>query len=580
MTCFKKTSFIFAMIAVFLLNQFSYCLVKAYDLSSENYQSINLTSTIPTSTASASPTATHTPVPTIFPVFNDLDKNNWAYQSVYSLISKNRFKTYFGNRFQPKATLNREQFAKILVTGMNLTVDPFESDFIDVSVNRFSFKYIDAAKKYLPGVWKTKKIDGKYKALLYFCPTKKLTISDAISAVNKLLGYKATKIQLAKINSIISKSATFSERNAFAVALSKGFLPPTHKKCILSGLVTKADVCYILDGALKNIPSLNARYSGFFPIGASLKPTDISIPSRRAFVTKMFGSITCENAMKQNAIWKADGSYDFSAADKMIDYALSKGLKTRGHTLLWHTGVSDNMVGDGKGGLASKEVVLERIRTYVTDVVTHFKGRLYSWDVVNEVIGEEHDKNKFYQIFGTDYSYIAEAFKAARAADPGCKLFYNDFNIEGGGKYQKVYDALKQLKKQGVPIDGIGMQCHFNLNGLDINVFRNAITAFGKLGLEVHITELDVSLYSSSDGTKEFKTPPKDKVLTQAYFYQQLFQLFKSQKKYIKNVTFWNVDEGTSWLPTKWGYGKPDWPLLFDKYLLPKSAYWEVLKAS
>jgi len=198
--------------------------------------------------------------------------------------------------------------------------------------------------------------------------------------------------------------------------------------------------------------SLSEKYGSYFPIGAAVDPT--SIQTHAALLEQHFGSITTENEMKFESLQKAEGSFDFGVADSMVAFAKSRGMKVRGHALVWHRQTPSWVFTNSSGGDASREVLLTRLESHISRVVSHFKGSVYAWDVVNEAImdngayrtavePEADQQSKWHGIAGEDY--IAAAFKYAHAADPDAKLFYNDYYNYIPAKRQAIYEMLKKL---------------------------------------------------------------------------------------------------------------------------------------
>ena len=249
--------------------------------------------------------------------------------------------------------------------------------------------------------------------------------------------------------------------------------------------------------------------------------------------------------------------------------------------------------------MATRDVVLARMRNHITKVMQHFQGKVYAWDVVNEAVMEngalrdgtlaDDKKSLWYQIIGE--SYIAEAFKAAHAADPNAKLFYNDYYDYIPAKQQAIYDLIKGLRDQGIQVDGIGMQCHLNIQPStdpanqayyqDVSHLEDAIKLYASLGVTVQVTELDMSLYIPG------KTYTSDQFYTAATFtdalknqqadrYAAFFDLFRRYRTSISGVTFWGIADDNTWL-SEFSSGRKDFPLLFDTNHNPKPAFWAVV---
>lgn len=309
---------------------------------------------------------------------------------------------------------------------------------------------------------------------------------------------------------------------------------------------------------------LKDSYKDYFKCGVAVAPLHLQEGKfHQNLIATHFNSIVAENVMKPEKIQPVEGTFTFEEGDKIIAFAQMHHMSVRGHTLLWHQQTPEWMFEDGEGKQVSREQLLNRIRTHIMTTMTHYKGQIEVWDVVNEVISDEGEyrESKYFKIIGLDY--IETAFKIAKEADPNAKLFINDYGIEGNcPKRTAIYKLVKALLEKGVPIDGIGIQCHINEVVPDLEELRETIHLFAALGLEVQITELDISLYT--DKEQPSIQPNREILEKQAIRYANLFQLLREEKEYITNVTFWGISDDISWLnnfPTK---GRGDAPLLFD----------------
>ena len=199
--------------------------------------------------------------------------------------------------------------------------------------------------------------------------------------------------------------------------------------------------------------------------------------------------VTAENEMKMNATEPQQNQFSYGAADQIVNHARSRGMSVRGHTLAWHSQQPGWM--ESMSGTALRQAMLN----HVTQVATHFRGQVVAWDVVNEAFadgssGGRRDSNL--QRTGNDW--IEAAFRAARAADPGAKLCYNDYNTDNWthAKTQGVYNMVRDFKARGVPIDCVGFQSHFNNESPYVSNYRTTLSSFAALGVDVQITELDI----------------------------------------------------------------------------------------
>jgi endo-1,4-beta-xylanase len=329
---------------------------------------------------------------------------------------------------------------------------------------------------------------------------------------------------------------------------------------------------------------LKDYYSSYFPIGVAVSPQILTGPEKDLII-KHFNSLTAENVMKMGPIHPEENRYNWEPADQIVDFAMANGMKMRGHTLCWHNQTPPWFFKNGEGTQVDKETLLKRLKDHITEVAKRYKGKIYAWDVVNEAIDDSNEKfyrdSPFYQIIGEEF--IAKAFQYAHEADPNALLFYNDYNTEKPGKRDKIYKMVKQLMDAKVPIHGVGLQGHWNINDPSEKDLRESLKLFSSLGIAVQITELDVSVYPSEQGRRDKRADESD-VLTpdmeqkQIEKYKMAFSLFREYKSSITGVTFWNVTDKRSWLDNFPVRGRKNYPLLFDQQMQPKKAYWEVVK--
>ncbi len=338
------------------------------------------------------------------------------------------------------------------------------------------------------------------------------------------------------------------------------------------------------------VPSLAKVYADYFPIGAAVDPQ--TLVSQRDLILSQVNSFTAENDMKWENIHPRPGndpsSYDFTAADTIVNFAMSHGIRVRGHNFVWYQQVPSWVFVDGRSP-ATRAEVLERMKEHIDTLLAHFKGKVYCWDVVNEALSDDPSEtwrtnSPWYYYAGADTGhygmpdYVELAFADARAADPSVKLFYNDYNIESGAKFQHALDLVRRLKAKGL-IDGVGIQGHWSIYWPDADTVRNAIDSFAALGVQVQITELDLSVFRYGD-LSTLQAPSPDLLQLQAEAYGRLFKVFRDEAKAGKltGVTFWGIADDHTWLDDFPVAGRKDWPLLFDVQHRPKPAFWAVAK--
>ena len=328
---------------------------------------------------------------------------------------------------------------------------------------------------------------------------------------------------------------------------------------------------------------LKDYYKDYFPIGVAVGPGNLQ-GDESLLIQQQYNSLTPENAMKMGPIHPQENVYNWADADSIVAFAQRHHLRVRGHNLCWHNQAPGWLFKDPSGNTVTREVLLQRLKDHITAVVSRYKGKIYAWDVVNEAVADDSDNDSshvmrpslWYQICGDEF--IEKAFEYAHAADPGAVLFYNDYNTEVPGKREKIYTMLKKMLAKGVPINGIGLQAHWSVSTPTREELENSIRLFSSLGLQVQITELDISVYPGKQGGQMVRShdDPSGSGFTEEMEQQQLekykmaFDVFRKYRKQITGVTFWNVSDRHSWLDNR---GKKNYPLLFDKDLHPKKAY-------
>lgn len=358
------------------------------------------------------------------------------------------------------------------------------------------------------------------------------------------------------------------------------FKTATLALCLLGGMAT-SDCLAQPQNVQKG---LKDAYKDYFKVGVALNTRNFSDAEQKVALTN-YNSVTCENAMKPGELHPAEGVWKWEGADSIANWCRRHNIPMRGHCLVWHSQFADWMMYDKKGKFVKKEVFYKRLRDHIHTVVNRYKDIVYCWDVVNEAMadqqrpafrgrpaGSPYRESALYKLCGDEF--IAKAFQFAREADPKALLLYNDYNAADKGKSQRIYDMVKKMKDAGVPIDGIGMQGHYNIYGPSMDDVSAAIEKYATLVKHIHITELDIRANEEMGGQLNFSRKGVEiKPYIQALHANQYNQLFKTLRKYkdvIDVVTFWNLSDRDSWV------GTSNYPLLFDKDLKPKSAYYLV----
>jgi endo-1,4-beta-xylanase len=287
----------------------------------------------------------------------------------------------------------------------------------------------------------------------------------------------------------------------------------------------------------------------------------------RSRVGTEFSSITAENVMKWEVVEPERGRLDFSAADELLAAAQRNGQQVRGHTLVWHNQLPAWLTQGVDSGAIDAAELRGILRKHITDEVRHFRGRIYQWDVANEVIDDNGVLRDTVWLRELGPGYIADAFRWAHQADPKAKLFLNDYNIEGVSAKSDAYLALvKDLLAQRVPVQGLGAQGHYGVqfgfhtaSGVAANLAR-----FEALGLETAITEADVRM---------IMPPDNPKLQAQAQGYSVLLGGCLLAKR-CNSFTVWGFTDKYSWVPGFFdGEGAAN---LLDENFAAKPAYSEL----
>ena len=307
-----------------------------------------------------------------------------------------------------------------------------------------------------------------------------------------------------------------------------------------------------------------------FPVGVAAMTGQLGDPAWRALADRHFNQITPEWEMKMERVLRDDGSYDFSAADRLADYAAATGKRLLGHALIWYAQESPAFARlDGAGPAFERAY-----RNYVLEVAGRYRGRAVGWDVVNEPVAEDGDGYRdcvWRRNLGM--AYVDRAFEHAREADTAAVLLLNDYNLESKpAKRATFLRLLEGLLKRGTPVTGVGTQSHLEVE-LPPGAFRTCLRELAAFGLPVHVSELDVSF---GRGPAAVVQGDRALALKQARLVEEaaeaLLELPPVQRF---GLTLWGVRDADSWLrrPPNDGGLPVDRPLLFDDAGRPKPAF-------
>ncbi|EKM58509.1 glycoside hydrolase family 10 protein [Phanerochaete carnosa HHB-10118-sp] len=292
-------------------------------------------------------------------------------------------------------------------------------------------------------------------------------------------------------------------------------------------------------GASTSSAKLNqlAKSKGKLYFGTATDNSELSDTGYTAILddNTMFGQITPANSMKWDATEPEQGQFTFSGGDQIANLAKSNSMLLRGHNCVWYNQLP-SWVSSGSFTAAQLTSI---IQNHCSTLVTHYKGQVYAWDVVNEPFNDDGTwrTDVFYNTLGT--SYVSIALNAARQADPNAKLYINEYNIEYvGAKATSLLNLVKTLKSQSVPLDGIGFQCHFIVGQVPTGL-QSQLSTFAAQGVEVAITELDIRM-----------TLPSTPALLQQQKtdYQNTIAACSAVEACV-GVTVWDWTDKYSWVP-------------------------------
>jgi endo-1,4-beta-xylanase len=339
-----------------------------------------------------------------------------------------------------------------------------------------------------------------------------------------------------------------------------------------------------------DVPTLKQTFKGDFVVGAAINEVQISGQDQRgdALIESQFSSISPENALKWANVHPHLGKYNFDLTDKYVAFGQKHHMFIVGHNLVWHNQVPDWVFHDDKGNLLGRKALLARMKDHIFTVVGRYKGKIQSWDVVNEALNEDGTlrQSQWYKIIGPDY--IEKAFQFAHEADPQVQLFYNDYNLENEPKRDGAIALVKKLQADGIPIAGVGIQDHDNLDWPTADQEDATISAFAALHIKVAISELDIDVLPRRGGpTADVSLKVKQDASLNPYVnglpdsvqqalaarYADLFRVYLKHRDTVERVTFWGVTDGDSWLNDWPVQGRTNYPLLFDRNGQPKPAY-------
>ena len=297
-------------------------------------------------------------------------------------------------------------------------------------------------------------------------------------------------------------------------------------------------------------------------VGATLEPAEIDDAGHAGTLSREFGALTAENAMKWYAVQPTRGVFDFDGADAVLAFAEENRMEVRGHTLVW---AQDRFTPEWVRSITDPTEMRAVVWDHIATVVGRYEGRIPRWDVVNEplaTLDAGPSDSVFRRVLGPEW--IAEVFRQAHEVDPGSELWLNEYGSDWvPGKHEALVELLRGLLADGVRIDGVGLQTHRSSpDGPDPATFARQLRDYESLGLKVAVTELDVV------------TGPDDPdaATRQAEAYRTVVSACLAVPA-CEEVTTWGVSDASTWLDEAAGFPTPTRPLLFDERFRRKPAY-------
>ncbi len=307
-------------------------------------------------------------------------------------------------------------------------------------------------------------------------------------------------------------------------------------------------------------------------VGAAVRPAQFSEPAYASTLAREFNMLEPEDALKWEVLRPDPQTFNFTQADQVVDFAARHNMKVRGHTLVWHR--------QNPAWLASAHYTPDQLskllETHIKTVVGHYRGKIFAWDVANEAFDEGKNAGKLRSTLwydqpgigfsGRGYTYLAQCFRWAHEADPQALLFYNEAEAEEmNPKSDALYAMARAFRHEGVPIDGIGFQMHIaNLHANIASISAN-IARFTALGLQVHITEMDVALPVDTAGNAS-----AEDLKRQAEIYRQVAEACVSHPG-CTAIQTWGFTDKYSWIGSHSKHTQGA-GLLFDREYYPKHA--------
>lgn len=337
----------------------------------------------------------------------------------------------------------------------------------------------------------------------------------------------------------------------------------------------------IITAADSSAPSLCGAYEGRLKIGAAINTWHLEKDSKAyEVIRRHFNVFTLENQSKPEPVHPEENRWVFAPVDRFASFGEECGVTLRGHTLVWHSQCPGWFFRDGDAD-ASADLLLARMKEHITTMVSRYRGRIHTWDVVNEVLRDEGGlrESAWYRISGKEY--IREAFRTAHEADPDARLIINDYNLESSdAKADTMAELIREMIADGIPVHGIGLQMHLGLD-TDMERLKRNVRKLASIreiapDFKLEVTELDMSCYRWGDEAEDIQWD-EEKTVRFTDKYTELFRFYLelAEEGVLDTVVFWGLHDGVSWLngfPRK----HKNYPLLIGRDFELKPAFFAV----
>lgn len=357
--------------------------------------------------------------------------------------------------------------------------------------------------------------------------------------------------------------------------------------------LTQLKACAIRSAAERT--GLGELYRDDFLVGTAISNATLADDDQhlKTLIAREFNAITAENCMKSGLVQPRQGQWEWELADRFVEYGTEHDMHIVGHALVWHSQTPSDFFVYEDGRPIDRAELMRRMDTHIRTLMERYRGRIKTWDVVNEAIdeGKGWRKSAWYQTMG-DADYVERAFRLAHEMDPEAHLIYNDYNMHNPDKRKFLVDVLRDYKRRGVPIHGVGLQSHVGLDYPDLDEFEASIEAYAAEGMRIHCTELEVDVlpvaweHTGAEISDQFEYSdelnpypdglPEDMQERLTERYVQMFKLFLKHRDKIDRITLWGTHDGQSWKNDFPVTGRTNYPLLFDRNKEPKPAYFAV----